>query len=334
MSPASGNPLVSIRGLRHTFQIRDRGGGAEVQALRGVDLDLFPGECLALVGESGSGKTTLARAILRLIQPTAGKVLFKGRDLLTFSPKELSAFRREAQIVFQDPFGALNPRLQAGRMLEEVLKVHGRGGTPALRKERARELLEMVGLSLDASHRFPHEFSGGQRQRLSIARALSVEPELLVLDEPVSALDLSVQAQILNLLQDLQEALGLTCLLVAHDLSVVRQVADRVAVLYLGEVVAVGPAMELLTEPLHPYTRGLLAAASPGGLREGGGDHPRLLPGDPPSPVNPPTGCVLFPRCPHPLKDGECREAAPSLERVGRDRRAACWKLGKQVARP
>ncbi|MFO8175381.1 MAG: ABC transporter ATP-binding protein [Gemmatimonadota bacterium] len=335
MSSRAGIPLVSIRGLRHTFRIRgERGERTEVQALRGVDLDLFPGECLALVGESGAGKTTLARAILRLVQPTAGKIVFKGRDVSTFSPKQLRGFRREAQIVFQDPFGALNPRLRAGRMLEEVLKVHGRGATPAVRRERALELLRMVGLSQDAFHRFPHEFSGGQRQRLGIARALSVEPELLVLDEPVSALDLSVQAQILNLLQELQEALGLTCLLVAHDLSVVRQVADRVGVFYLGEVVAVGPAMEVLAEPLHPYTRGLLAAASPTALQGNVGGHPPLLPGDPPSPVDPPRGCALFPRCPHPLKDAKCRQENPPLERVGRNRRAACWKLGAQVVRP
>jgi len=328
------DPMVSVRGLRRSFRTRGAGGRVvEIQALRGVDLDLFPGECLALVGESGSGKTTLARIILDLIEPSEGNVLFQGRNLAHLPPAERRTFRRQAQIVFQDPFGSLNPRMRAGTMLEEILRVHRRGESRAQRMERVAELLELVGLPAAAIHRFPHQFSGGQRQRLGIARALSVEPELLILDEPVSALDLSVQAQILNLLRDLQRVLGLTYLLVAHDLSVVRQVADRVAVLYLGRIMEVGPAPAILADPKHPYTRGLLAAADPEGVEVAKGTCLPLLPGDPPSPVNPPRGCALFSRCPNPLKDRECRENQPTLEPVDEGRRGACWKVGKQAAR-
>jgi len=335
MTRDARGPLLSVRELRHTFQLRGAmGEGREVQALRGIHLDIHPGECLALVGESGSGKTTLARAILRLIQPSAGAVFYRDRDVLTLSPRDLRAYRGKAQMVFQDPFGSLNPRFRAGEMLGEVLKVHGRGGNRRERGQRVRDLLKLVGLPEGAGQRFPHEFSGGQRQRLGLARALSVEPEFLILDEPVSALDLSVQAQILNLIRELQESLGLTCLLVAHDLSVVRQVAHRIAVLYLGKVVEVGPVEALLTTPLHPYTRGLLAAADPGMAKSVIGSGDVLLPGDPPGAMNPPTGCALFPRCPNTLKDEECKEENPPLEEVGKARFCACWKLRKQAARP
>jgi oligopeptide/dipeptide ABC transporter ATP-binding protein len=297
-----------------------------VQALRGVSLDLVKGECLALVGESGSGKTTLARAILLLLRPTGGKVLFRGRDVLGMSPGEVMEFRRRAQIVFQDPFGSLNPRLRAGAMLEEVLRVHGGPSTPVGRRERVVELLELVGLRERHASRYPHEFSGGQRQRLVIARALSVNPELLVLDEPVSALDLSVRAQVLNLLKDLQERLSLTMLLVAHDLSVVRQVADRVALLYAGSVVESAPVEGLFADPVHPYTRGLMAAADPLGKSIVGSRSWALLPGEPPSATRPPQGCAFYPRCPHPHKDGECVRASPGPTDLGAARSVACWK--------
>jgi oligopeptide/dipeptide ABC transporter ATP-binding protein len=331
-------PILVVRGLSHEFPVRAGGGGkSRIQALRGVDLDLFQGECLALVGESGSGKTTLARALLRLISPSGGSVLFKGRDVLRMTGPELHDFRRKVQIIFQDPFGSLNPRLRAGPMLEEVLHVHGRGGSYGSQKKRVEELLDLVGLSSTATERYPHEFSGGQRQRLGIARALAVEPELLVLDEPVSALDLSVQAQILTLLRELQDSLKLTYFFVTHDLSVVRHVAERVAVLYLGKVVEYGPTAELFGDPFHPYTKGLLAAADPSGADGGGVAEMAgwaLLPGESPSPLHPPTGCALNPRCPHPLKDQECQTKTPFLEGVRGGRQMACWKVGKHPADP
>jgi oligopeptide/dipeptide ABC transporter ATP-binding protein len=322
-----------------------------VQALRGVSLDLFRGECLAVVGESGSGKTTLARAVLLLVRPTSGRVLFRGRDVLRMGSRELREFRRRAQMVFQDPFGSLNPRLRAGAMVEEVLKVHGKAQAPADRRDRALDLLRLVGLSERHAGRFPHELSGGQRQRLGIARALSVEPELLVLDEPVSALDLSVRAQVLNLLEDLRERLSLTTLLVAHDLAVVRRVADRVVLLYAGTVVESAPAEALFGDPVHPYTRGLLAAADVAGgavplagcpeseapgftpppadslaATEEGRTSWLPLPGEAPSPTRLPEGCPYHPRCPHPRKDEECMTRPPMPVDLGSFRKVACWK--------
>ena len=261
MSQPSKEALLEVRGLSHAFPLGGSlglGRGGILEVLREVTFDLAEGECLAVVGESGAGKTTLARSLLRLIQPRAGEVQFRGEDVLAMAPKELLGFRRKAQIVFQDPFGSLNPRLRAGSMLEEVLEVHSRLNNPGERRKEVDRLLELVGLNSGHRDRFPHEFSGGQRQRLGIARALSVSPELLVLDEPVSALDLSVQAQILNLLQDLQNSLSLTLILIAHDLAVVRHLADRVAILCHGEIVELSSVDELFRAPSHPYTRGLL----------------------------------------------------------------------------
>ncbi len=327
-----GDALLTVRDLHLSFRAGGRKGG-RIQALRGVNLEVLEGECLALVGESGSGKTTLARCILNLLSPTRGRVLYRGVGFDEMSREELGAFRRKAQIVFQDPFGSLNPRLRAGEMLSEVLRVRRKvGGNQAARK-KVEEILALVGLPPDAASRFPHEFSGGQRQRLGIARSLSVEPEFLVLDEPVSALDLSVQAQILNLLEELRRSLGLTYLFVTHDLSVVRHVADRVAVQYLGRVVETGPTEDLFSDPLHPYTRGLLAAAeiTP---EQGVPREWALIPGDPPSPLHPPTGCALHPRCPHPSKDGECRVEEPLLSPRQGPRKAACIKVGKHLIDP
>ncbi len=345
-SEGSVEILLSVRDLSHHFSpggALERRRAATIQALRGVSLDLFKGECLAVVGESGSGKTTLARAVLRLIRPTGGEVLFRGRNVLEMSPRELMAFRRKAQIVFQDPFGSLNPRLRAGDTLEEVLRVHGGPSSPAGRRERVAELLRLVGLSERHGDRYPHELSGGQRQRLGIARALSVGPELLVLDEPVSALDLSVRAQVLTLLQDLQRRLSLTMLLVAHDLAVVRQVAGRVVLMYAGTVVESAPVEALFADPVHPYTRGLLAAADPGGVVAGPGTIPAdpagvagkpdgawaILPGEPPSTAHSLEGCPFHRRCPHPRKDRECELELPELADYGSARRVACWKEGK-----
>jgi len=329
-----GEFLLSVQGLTHSFSLRSgkkKGYRSGIQALRGVSFDLQEGECLAVVGESGSGKTTLARSLLRLVQPRGGEVLFRGADVLTMTPAELLAFRRKAQMVFQDPFGSLNPRKRAGPMLEEVLQVHGGPTSPQARRERAEDFLQLVGLHASHAGRYPHEFSGGQRQRLGIARALSVEPELLILDEPVSALDLSVQAQILNLLQDLKKQLVLTVIIVAHDLAVVRHVADRVAVMYGGKLVEISPVQALFEDPAHPYSMGLLAAADPGGLslRVGGGWGG--LSGEVPSPLQPPVGCSFHPRCQHPEKDQECVDGSPELGELYRGREVACWKKKQGV---
>ncbi len=255
-------PLLEVRGLTKVYSVRrgllQRQQG-EIRALDGVDLTLQRGECYAVVGESGSGKTTLGRCIVRLLQPTSGQVLFQGVDLTALHGEELRRRRRGFQMVFQDPYGSLNPRLRVGSVLREVLDVH-RLGSAAERPGRVAELLRQVGLEPDAADRFPHEFSGGQRQRIGIARALATEPQLLVADEPVSALDVSVRAQIINLLSDLQRRLGLTVLLIAHDLAVVEQVADRVAVMYQGRIVEEATAADVFRDPRHAYTRSLLSA--------------------------------------------------------------------------
>lgn len=250
-------PLLEVRDLVKRWPPRGR-GGKETVAVDGVSLELRRGETLGLVGESGCGKTTLARAILRLVEPTSGTVVFDGVEVGSLGPRALRAFRRRAQIVFQDPYGSLNPRMSVGAALEEALAVHGLGG--ADRRGAVVTLLERVGLGREHAARYPHELSGGQRQRVGIARALSVEPELLVLDEPVSALDVSVQAQVLNLLAELQEELGLTCLFVAHDLAVVRHVSDRVAVMRAGRIVETAPTGRLFADPADPHTRDLLEA--------------------------------------------------------------------------
>lgn len=330
----SAEVLLSVRRLTHDFTPRGRGKATRmgpVRALRGVSFDVMKGECLAVVGESGSGKTTMARGLLRLIQPTGGEVLYRGIDVLTMGPAELKAFRGKAQIVFQDPFGSLNPRLRAGSMLDEILRVQGKLGDPEARTKRVSELLRLVGLHTTHADRYPHEFSGGQRQRLGIARALSVDPELLILDEPVSALDLSVQAQILNLLKDLQERLSLTLILVAHDLAVVRQLADRVAVVYGGKMVEISSVDDLFGAPAHPYARELLAAAISRDLSARREGVRGLFSGDGPAPVDTPDGCVFHPRCPHPERDRECVDQEPELLGMSSGRKVACWKEMKGV---
>lgn len=318
-------PLLSVRGLEKHFAV---GGGLlggpleHVKAVDGVSFDLWKGETLGLVGESGCGKSTTGRALLRLLEPTAGEVRFDGMDVGALDRDGLRAFRRRAQFVFQDPFGSLNPRLSVGAMLEEVLEVHGLGGRH--RRGRAVELLELVGLRPEHIDRYPHEFSGGQRQRLGVARALSVEPEFLVLDEPVSALDVSVQAQVVNLLKDLQRELGLTYLFIAHDLALVEHVSDRVAVMYLGRIVESAASAELYKAPRHPYTAALLSAV-PRPNPEGRGERRRIvLEGDVPSAIDPPPGCAFHPRCPHPQKDDSCRSIRPALEGESGGHMAAC----------
>ncbi|MFN7635310.1 MAG: ABC transporter ATP-binding protein, partial [Acetobacteraceae bacterium] len=291
----------------------------EVRAVDDVSFHVHAGETLALVGESGSGKTTTGRAVLRLVEPTDGRIHFRGIDVRAQRGAALRALRRHLQIVFQDPWGSLNPRLTAGAAIREGLAVHrlARGAEAA---RRVAQLLEEVGLPAEAAARYPHEFSGGQRQRIGIARALSVEPELIVADEPVSALDVSVQAQIVNLLQDLQAEKGFSYLFIAHDLAVVRHVADRIMVMYLGRVVEIGPKRTIYAAPQHPYTQALLSA-----VPEPDPDATRrriILQGDVPSPTRVPPGCHFHTRCP--LAQPDCRTERPALRRVAEDQWAAC----------
>jgi oligopeptide/dipeptide ABC transporter ATP-binding protein len=319
--------LLEVEDLAVHFPLRAgpwRRGAGSVRAVDGVSFALRRGETLGLVGESGCGKSTTGRAILRLVEPTAGSVRFAGRDVLAMDRRALRAFRRQAQIIFQDPFSSLNPRASVGSMLEESLRVHGLHGDGPSRRRRVHELLDLVGLRPDHANRYPHEFSGGQRQRIGIARALSVEPELIVCDEPVSALDVSVQAQVINLLDALKRELGLTYLFIAHDLSVVEHVSDRVAVMYLGRIVESVGAEPLYRTPLHPYSRALLSAVPrPDPTAR---QRPVLLPGDVPSPVSPPSGCPFHPRCPFPAKDDSCRQVVPRLEEKAQGHLVACHK--------
>ena len=321
--------LLDVQDLRKYFPVHRGVLGrsvAQVRAVDGVSFRLQRGETLGLVGESGCGKSTTGRAILRLIEPTSGRLFFDGQDLEEFDRAQFREFRRRAQIVFQDPFGSLNPRMTVGSMLTEVLKVHGLGETRGDRLARLSELLEMVGLDAEHAGRYPHEFSGGQRQRIGIARALAVEPEFIVCDEPVSALDVSVQAQVINLLRDLQRELGLTYLFIAHDLAVIEYVSDRVAVMYLGKIVEMAAAQELYRNPRHPYTRALLSAAPRRDPKAVPTRERIRLSGDVPSPIQPPEGCPFYARCPHPGKDEECRKVVPVLEEKAPGHLAACCK--------
>ncbi len=319
-----GEPLLEVRGLEKRFAVaRDFFGRPTsfLHAVAGVDLDVRKGETVALVGESGCGKSTLARLILRLIRADEGSVRFQGLDVLNASKDELRSLRRQAQLVFQDPYGSLDPRMKVDAIVSEGMSREGM--TKTERAARVREVLDLVELSPDAAGRFPHEFSGGQRQRISIARALAVDPTFLIADEPVSALDVSVQSVILNLLSDLQERFGLTYLFISHDMSVVRHVADRVAVMYLGKVVETGPAAEIFENPLHPYTQALLSSVPTLSRRR---FKKRIkLEGDVPSAVDPPEACRFASRCFRVID--RCRLEVPPLEGIaGRpDHRVACF---------
>jgi oligopeptide/dipeptide ABC transporter ATP-binding protein len=320
------NALIEVRDLKKYFPIH---GGflsrvqAQLLAVDGVSFWISRGETLGLVGESGSGKSTTGRAILRLIEPTEGSIRFDGDDVRAMDADALRRLRRQAQIIFQDPYASLNPRMTVGDAIREVLGVH-KLAKGAEADRRIRQLMDLVGLLPSHANRYPHEFSGGQRQRIGIARALSVEPDFIVCDEPVSALDVSVQAQVVNLLEELQERLGLAYLFIAHDLSVIEHVSDRVAVMYLGRIVETADAAALAADPKHPYTRALLSAVpvpEPGRTRER-----IVLPGDVPSPIDPPSGCPFHPRCPHPLKDQDCTRITPPLAEKAPAHFAACIK--------
>jgi peptide/nickel transport system ATP-binding protein len=314
---AAAPPMFAVRGLKKYFGGSDR----PVRAVDDVSFDIGCGEAVGLVGESGSGKSTIGRSVLKLVEPTAGQVVFEGVDLATLSARQMRPYRRRLQIIFQDPYASLNPRRRVGDTLGEALATHGLHPGSA-RAPRIAELLRLVGLAPEHARRFPHEFSGGQRQRIGIARALAVEPRFIVADEPVSALDVSIQAQVINLLADLREQFGLTMLFISHDLDVVEHVCDRIVVLYLGKVMEFAPSGVIYRAPLHPYTQALLAASprpDPDARRER-----RLLQGDIPSPVDPPSGCVFRTRCPYALD--ACAASVPPLREVAPMHFKACLR--------
>ena len=323
---ANGTNLVQLDHLKLYFPIKsglvlDRHVG-DIRAVDDVSLTIRRGETLGLVGESGCGKSTVGRAILRLYEPTDGRILFDGQDITRLSESDLRPLRRRMQMVFQDPFASLNPRHSVGRIVGEPLRTHGLAGRRAA-ASRVRELLGVVGLPTDAASRFPHEFSGGQRQRIGLARALALNPDFVVADEPVSALDVSIQAQIINLLERLQEEFDLTYLFIAHDLAVVRHISDRIAVMYLGTIVEISPADELYDNPLHPYTISLLSAVPiPDPVVESQRES-ILLAGDLPSPANPPPACRFHTRCPY-VQPTRCREEVPRLRRLETGHEVAC----------
>jgi oligopeptide transport system ATP-binding protein len=325
MTAVATDTLLEARDLVKHFTVRGtafRGGGDVVHAVDGVSLEVRSGETLGIVGESGCGKSTLGRLLVRLHEPTSGSVRFDGSDITSLSRRQLRPFRRELQMIFQDPYASLNPRKRVGQILEDPFRIHGELGG-AETKRRVRELLEIVGLSPDHVNRYPHEFSGGQRQRIGVARALALNPKVIVADEPVSALDVSIQAQVINLLDDLQEEFELTYVFIAHDLGVVHHVSDRIAVMYLGVVVEVGPSDELFLQPVHPYTEALLSAIP---AIEGEQEEVRreriVLEGEVPSPVAPPSGCRFHTRCRYATEI--CKVERPPLVDHGGGRFAAC----------
>jgi oligopeptide/dipeptide ABC transporter ATP-binding protein len=326
VASAEAQPLLQVRGLRMHFPVTEgmiaRRHIGDVKAVDGVDLAIQRGETLGLVGESGCGKTTMGRCILRLEKPTAGEILYNGIDIARLGRRELVALRRRIQVIFQDPYSSLNPRQKVGSIIGEPMMVHGVEKDARRRFDRVRELLSTCGLNPNFADRYPHEMSGGQRQRVGIARALALNPEFIVCDEAVSALDVSIQAQIINLLEDLRDKFNLTYLFIAHDLSVVRHLCQRVAVMYLGRVVELAECDELFDNPLHPYTKALLAAVpvpDPAVEAERAFQPVR---GEVPSPINPPPGCVFHPRCP--LAIEQCRRVRPELRELRPGHWAAC----------
>jgi oligopeptide transport system ATP-binding protein len=323
----SAEPLLKVNDLKKHFPVR---GGVlsrivdHVHAVDGVSLEVAPGETLGVVGESGCGKSTTGRCILRLIEPTSGEIWFQGKDVRQMGGEQLRALRRDMQIIFQDPYASLNPRLTVGGIIGEALQIHNLAKNNKEIEDRVVGLLETVGLRPEYMHRFPHEFSGGQRQRIGIARALAVEPKLIVCDEPVSALDVSVQAQVINLLEDLQEKFGLTYLFIAHDLSVVEHISDRVAVMYLGRVVEIATAKDLYANPKHPYTEALLSAVP---IPDPKAKRKRIvLQGDVPNPIRPPPGCHFHTRCP--IAEERCSREVPQLKQTTPGHWVSCHLRG------
>jgi oligopeptide transport system ATP-binding protein len=323
--PQNGDrPLLEVRSVKKYFPIRSGLLQREVARVHAVDdltLTVNPGETLGLVGESGCGKSTLGRCIVRLLEPTDGDIVFEGRSIAKLKATKLRPLRRQMQMIFQDPYASLNPRKRVGTIISDPMKIHGIGDK-AERKKRVQELLETVGLSPEHYNRFPHEFSGGQRQRIGVARALALRPKLIVADEPVSALDVSIQAQMVNLLDELQKDFGLTYVFIAHDLGVIRHVSDRIAVMYLGKLVELSPAEELYTRPIMPYTEALLSAVPIPDPDLAEQRERIVLEGDVPSPIDPPSGCRFHPRCRY--ATGICSEVEPPLVDYGNDHLAAC----------
>ncbi len=315
--------LLEILHLKAYFSVKRKSMKEEKKVVKAVDdisIEIFRGETLGIVGESGSGKSTFGRTILKLVEPTDGEILYKGQPIQHFKGRHLQKYRNQMQMIFQDPFASLNPRMRIGAIIEEPMALQ-LTLSKEQRKKRVSELLQKVGLPEDAMHKFPHEFSGGQRQRIGIARALAINPEFIIADEPVSALDVSIQSQVLNLMMDLQDEFHLTYLFISHDLSVVKHISDRVAVLYLGRVVEIGTKRELYANPLHPYTKALLSAIPTVNF-----DEPKqLVPlqGELPSPMNPPIGCVFHTRCPYVME--KCRLERPTLQQINAQQQVACF---------
>ncbi|ATP40012.1 peptide ABC transporter substrate-binding protein [Solibacillus sp. R5-41] len=319
--------LLEINHLKAYFPVKRKSMKEEKKVVKAVDdisLEIYRGETLGIVGESGSGKSTFGRTILKLVEPTEGEILYKGQQIQHLKGSNLQKYRNQMQMIFQDPFASLNPRMRIGAIIEEPMALQ-LTLTKEQRKKRVKELLQKVGLAEDAMHKYPHEFSGGQRQRIGIARALAINPEFIIADEPVSALDVSVQSQVLNLLMDLQDEFQLTYLFISHDLSVVKHISDRVAVLYLGRIVEIGTKKELYTNPLHPYTQALLSAIPVVNF-----DEPKQaipLQGELPSPMNPPVGCVFHTRCPFVM--GKCHQVRPTMQEMNEHQRVACFLYDK-----